>query len=46
MNIYYSAFTNVDLKNQSSEGAEYPFDEPHNSEFVVRYDQLTKSSPE
>ena len=46
MNLYYSAFSNVDLKTQTSEGAEYSFDEPTNADFMVRYDQLTKSSPE
>lgn len=46
MNIYFSAFSNVDLKTDNSEGAEYFLDETNNADFVVRYDQLTKSSPE
>jgi hypothetical protein len=46
MNIYFSNFSNVDLKNETSEGADYSYEEEERSHFLQRYDILTRSSPE
>ncbi len=46
MNIYFSNFNNVDLKNETSQGADYSESDRENSFFIHRYDELTKSSPE
>jgi hypothetical protein len=46
MNIYFSNFTNVDLKNETSEGADYSSEKEVHENFMQKYDLLTKSSPE
>ena len=43
MSIYYSNFTNVDLKNETSEGADFSFQEEVKNEFVRGYDYLSSS---
>lgn len=44
MNIYFSNFTNVDLKHESSEGADYEMNEEKSNSFIQNFDTLTKSS--
>jgi hypothetical protein len=44
MNIYFSNFNNVDLKHESTEGADYEAIEERTSTFVQNFDNLTKSS--
>ena len=46
MNIYFSNFANVDLKNETSEGADYSSEKQLHNNFIQRYDLLTRSSPE
>lgn len=38
MNIYFSNFSNVDLKNETSQGADYSESEREHTHFVHRYD--------
>jgi hypothetical protein len=44
MNIYYSNFTNVDLKHGTSEGTDFSFEEEAKNRFVQNYEILTESS--
>ena len=46
MNIYFSNFSNVDLKNETSQGADYSDCRQEHAHFVHRYDELTRYSPE
>lgn len=46
MNIYFSNFNNVDLKHESSEGADFEEIEEKNNHFIQNFDSLTKSSQE
>lgn len=46
MNIYFSNFRNVDLKNETTEGIDYSEAEKETEYFLSRYDELTKASPE
>ena len=43
MNIYYSNFANVDLKNDTSEGADFSVHEEMKNEFVRGFDNLSRS---
>jgi hypothetical protein len=43
MNIYYSNFANVDLKNETSEGADFTMQEEMRNEYLMRFDTLTRS---
>lgn len=44
MNIYFSNFRNVDLRHESSHGADYEMIEEKKNNFVQTYDHLSKSS--
>ena len=39
MNIYFSNFNNVDLKNETTQGADYTMQE----EYMKRFDQISRS---
>jgi hypothetical protein len=43
MNIYYSNFTNVDLKNETSEGADFTTQEEMRNDYMRRFDTLARS---
>ena len=43
MNIYFSNFSNVDLKNDTSEGADYTMEEEMRNEYIRRFDQISRS---
>jgi hypothetical protein len=43
MNIYYSNFANVDLKNETSEGADFTLQEEMRMDYMRRFDTLTRS---
>lgn len=43
MNIYYSNFANVDLKNETSEGADFTLQEEMRNDYLRRFDTLTRS---
>lgn len=43
MNIYFSNFSNVDLKNETSEGADFTMQEEMRNEYVRRFDNLSRS---
>lgn len=43
MNIYFSNFSNVDLKNDTSEGADYTMQEEMRNEYIRRFDQISRS---
>lgn len=43
MNIYYSNFANVDLKNETSEGADFTLQEEIKNDYLRRFDTLTRS---
>ena len=44
MNIYFSNFNNVDLKHESTLGADYESIDENKSKFLENFDILTKSS--
>jgi hypothetical protein len=46
MNIYFSNFNNVDLKHESTEGADYEVIQEKQNTFIRGFDNLTKSSQE
>lgn len=46
MNIYYSNFANVDLKNETSQGADFTLQEEMRNEYLRRFDNLTQSFKE
>lgn len=43
MNIYYSNFSNVDLKNETSEGADFTMQEEMRNDYIRRFDNLSRS---
>lgn len=43
MNIYFSNFANVDLKNATSEGADFTVVEEMKNEYVRKFDQMSRS---
>lgn len=43
MNIYYSNFSNVDLKNETTEGADFSIEEQMKNEYCQRFDHLASS---
>ena len=43
MNIYFSNFSNVDLKNATSEGADFREVEEIKNEYVRKFDQMSRS---
>ena len=40
---YFSNFSNVDLKNDTSEGADYTMEEEMRNEYIRRFDQISRS---
>ncbi len=43
MNIYFSNFNNVDLKNETTQGADYTMQEEMKNEYMKRFDQISRS---
>lgn len=43
MNIYFSNFSNVDLKNETTEGADFTIEEQMKDEYCRRFDHLARS---
>jgi hypothetical protein len=43
MNIYFSNFSNVDLKNETSEGADFTLVEEMRNEYLKKFDQMSRS---
>ena len=46
MNIHFSNFNNVDLKNETTQGADFSMQEEIRNDYVRRFDTLTRSYQE